>query len=540
MKRAMFLLFLLLAAPLAAPAFAEASAGRQTPDEIIKEGREKSQVMDHLDVLVNQIGPRLTSSDNLTKACEWTRDRFKGYGLDANIEQWGDFPVGFNRGPWSGLMIRPELRRLTFCTPSWTPGTDGPVTGEAIMSPTSEEEIDVAKLKGKWILQENRPRRDLRKKLEAAFLEAGIAGVIHKNRAPLIVTSGNHRISFDNLPKLVTIDMMSEDFDAITAQIEAGKEPQLTIAIQNEFKKGPIPLYNVIADLKGTEKPDEYVVVGGHIDSWDGARGCVDNGTGCATTIEAARILTALGAKPKRTIRFMLWSGEEQGLLGSMAYVRKHRDEMEKYSACLVHDGGTNYVSGINATEPMVPIFEKIFAPVLELDKEMPFKISATRSIAAMGASDHASFIAGGVPGFFWNQNGRSNYTYAHHTQHDLIDMAVPEYQRHTAIVVAIAALGIANLDEKLPRSGVGGGREIPERRMLGVNLDGATVTGVVDESAADKAGLRDGDVLVELDGMKIEDTSSLRSAIDKAHKKCVLVITRDGQRMELSVEFEK
>ena len=186
---------------------AAAVAQQDLSDAIIKEATEKSQVMDHLDILVNEIGPRLTSSDNLTKACEWARDRFASYGLEARLEEWGTFPVGFNRGPWSGVMIRPERRRLTFCTPSWTPGTDGPVTAEAVAAPENED-FDPESLRGKWVLQIKRPKRDVRKKLEAAYDEVGIAGLIRRNAGELIVTSGNPRIDFDNLPTRVTIDML--------------------------------------------------------------------------------------------------------------------------------------------------------------------------------------------------------------------------------------------------------------------------------------------------------------------------------------------
>ena len=126
-------------------------------------------------------------------------------------------------------------------------------------------------------------------------------------------------------------------------------------------------MYNVIADIPGTEKPDEIVIVGGHIDSWDGATGTTDNGTGVATTLEAARLLMAAGAKPRRTIRFMLWSGEEQGLLGSVAWIKDHAAELDNISAVLVHDGGTNYVSGIQATAAMLPAMKIAFKPVIEM-----------------------------------------------------------------------------------------------------------------------------------------------------------------------------
>src|SRR5439155_2352682 len=135
----------------------------------------------------------------------------------------------------------------------------------------------------------------------------------------------------------VSIRMVASQHKAIDDHLKAAKKVSLTIEINNKFVQGPIKLYNVIADLPGSEKPDEYVVFGGHIDSWDGATGATDNGTGVATTMEAARLLAKAGAKAKRTIRFMLFSGEEQGLLGSRAYVKAHPDEMKKISAVFVH-----------------------------------------------------------------------------------------------------------------------------------------------------------------------------------------------------------
>ena len=245
---------------------------------------------------------------------------------------------------------------------------------------------------------------------------------------------------------------MRKQYDEITGWLKAGKTVTLEFDIRNHFKKGPIKLYNVIADIPGTEKPDEYVIVGGHIDSWDGATGATDNGTGVATTLEAARILMKAGVKPKRTIRFMLWSGEEQGLLGSAAYVKSHKDLMSRISAVLVHDGGTNYLSGIGATEAMLADFEKVFEPVKDLDPAYPFEV---RKVAGLmgGGSDHASFLGANVPGFFWGQRGgRAVYQHTHHTQFDTFDAAIPEYQVHSSLVVALGAYGIANLDHLLSR----------------------------------------------------------------------------------------
>ena len=301
-----------------------------------------------------------------------------------------------------------------------------------------------------------------------------------------------------------------------------------------------IPMVNVVADLKGSGKPDEFVVVGGHIDSWDGARGTVDNGTGCATTLEAARILSTVGARPRRTIRFMLWSGEEQGLLGSKAYVFKHQAAMDRYSAVLVHDGGTNYASGILATKALEPIFQELFKPVMELDPEMPFKIHPAKKLVASGGSDHVFFLRAGVPGFFWKQAGRANYAYAHHTQHDLMDQAVPEYQRHTALVVAITAYRIANLEKILPRDDIDSRGGLRGPRKLGVTTDKGVIRSISKNGAADKAGLLEGDRILKLDGRDVKNRDSLRNAIAKSKKKAILVIEREGKRMELKVAFDR
>ena len=147
----------------------------------------------------------------------------------------------------------------------------------------------------------------------------------------------------------------------------------------------------------------------------------------------------------------MVWSGEEQGLLGSAAYVKAHKDVMPKISAVIVHDGGTNYLSGIGGTEAMMSDFELVFAPVKELDPQFPFEVRKVAGLSG-GGSDHASFLAANVPGFFWRQSGKARYQHTHHTQYDTYDQAIPDYQKHSALVAAVSAYGIANLDHLLSR----------------------------------------------------------------------------------------
>jgi hypothetical protein len=519
-------------------------------ERIVSAGREEPRVMDHLDVLCNRIGPRLTGSDNLTNACEWVRDRFASFGIDsARLEAWGEFPVGFNRGPWFGRVIQPEPKALEFMTMAWSAGTKGTVRGKAVLAPKDKKELDEAKekgtLAGAWVLlprpgsagQRTDPefRLALRKELEAAKA----AGTVASSPSELLVTGGAHRISWDKLPTLPSVIVVRKQFDELTGWLKEGKTVTLEFDIRNYFKKGPIKLYNVIADIPGSELPDEYVIVGGHIDSWDGATGATDNGTGVATTIEAARILMKAGSKPKRTIRFMLWSGEEQGLLGSAAYVKAHKDLTPKISAVLVHDGGTNYLSGIGATEAILGDFEQIFAPIKELDASYPFEVRKVGGLFG-GGSDHTSFLAANVPGFMWRQTGKARYQRTHHTQYDTFDAAIPEYQQHSALVVALAAYGIANLDhllsrEKLRAPNLARGN----RRMLGVQLDEMTVVEVLDDSAAARAGMKDGDKILKVDDKKVADPEELSSALRAGGPKKVVTVRRDGKEVELKVDWE-
>jgi hypothetical protein len=506
-----------------------------TVDAIVREERSNSQVMAFLDHLTNTIGPRLTSSSRLTQACEWTRSEFEKMGLNARLVEWGTFPVGYDRGPWSAKMTEPEALDLTIGFPAWSPGTPGPVSGPAVLAPTTDEELAAAKdkLKGAWIISSTRGPE----KYKVAYDEAGIAGVIRTEGGELIHTDGRYRIEWEKLPTRITVTLIASQHKHIVELLKAGKDVQLTIDIKAEFKQGPIKLYDVIAELPGTEKPDERVVVGGHLDSWDGATGATDNGTGVATTLEAARLLTKAGAKPKRTIRFMLWSGEEQGLLGSRAYIKAHPEENAKISAVIVHDGGTNYASGINATEPMVPIFEKVFEPVMNLDPDMKFQIRKVAGLPQGIGSDHDSYLASGVPGFFWLQAGRAKYNFGHHTQHDTIALAIPEYQRHTSMVVAIGALGIANLPDLLPREGLTA--KGAKRRMLGVQLDAEMeIQEVIKDSLAEKSGLKAGDRLLKFNGVQLGDTIMLGQAMQSAPKESKLTLRREGKEVEVPVTF--
>ena len=506
-----------------------------TVDAIVKEERSNSQVMAYLDHLTNKIGPRLTSSTRLTQACDWAKSEFEMMGLKTQLYEWGTFPVGYDRGPWSAKMTEPEQRDLTIGFAAWSPGTKGPVSGPAVLAPANDEELAASKekLKGAWVMSTARGPD----KYQVAYDDAGIAGIIRTEGSEYIHTGGRSKIEWEKLPTRVSVTMLQSQHAHILELLKAKKDVQLTIDINAEFKQGPIKLYDVIAELPGTEKPDEMVIVGGHIDSWDGATGATDNGTGVSTTLEAARLLTKSGAKPKRTIRFMLWSGEEQGLLGSRAYVKAHPDENAKISAVIVHDGGTNYASGINATEAMFPLLEKAFEPLTSLDADMKFQVRKVPGLPQGIGSDHDSYLAAGVPGFFWLQAGKARYAMGHHTQHDTFALAVPEYQKHTSMVVAIGALRIADLPELLPRQGLTAKATNP--RKLGVQLDPEMVVQVVmKDSLSEKAGFQAGDRLIRFNGVLLGDVYMLGQALLSAPKESKMTVQRGGKDLELTVTF--
>ena len=521
------------------------SQADEVVDKIVREAREDNRVMRHLDHLTNKIGPRLTSSLNLTRACEWTRDQFSEWGLEARLEEWGAFAVGFDRGPWSAKMVKPEPLDLTIGTSAWSPGTEGPVTGPAILAPKSDEDLKrmKEKLKGAWVVTTSRGAD----KYRVAYEEAGVAGIIRSERKDLIVMGGRRKIEWEKWPRLVVVKMIASQHKAIVDHLKAKREVVLTIDVENRFRKGPIKLYNVIAELRGTDKPDEMVIIGGHLDSWDGATGTTDNGTGVATTLEAARLLTKVGARPRRTIRFMLWTGEEQGLLGSRAHIRAHTDLLPRISAVLVHDGGTNYVSGINATEAMASVFEEAFRPMMKLNPKLPFTIRKVDGLPRFIGSDHDSYLAAGVPGFFWRQSRTEEkgqkYSNEHHTQHDVYSSAIPEFQMHSATVIAIGAWRLANLEDLVPRKGLVVRRTAGKgkRRRLGVQCDDdLTILSVVGDSAAQAAGLLEGDRILKLAGRKVEGLPRLREEIQGAPKKTTVRIRRAGKELDLPVTFKR
>ena len=480
---------------------------------ILDEGKNRNQVMAHLTYLSKEIGPRLTGSANAEAANRWCEEQYRAWGLaNPRIEQWGEVATRFDRGPSAAkVLLRREkkdddgevtsveyepLRDIQFTTLAWTKGTDGPRRGPVIKQPATEEEFEAMKgdLEGAWILIKARPpagqrgfrsglqdqfkrRMETRKKAAAGESLDGlslldrlalepVAGFISTGRDERIWTGGApdwRARPLEEVPDDVHAIVRLSDYDFINSRI-SDKEPiEVEIDANNVLTPGPIPTYNTIAEIVGTEFPDEVIIISAHLDSWDGpgSEGSTDNGTGSSVTLEAARILAAVNAKPKRTIRFVNWTGEEQGLLGSEAYVESIKDHWPNISACFVDDGGTNYQGGLGAADFMVEFLAAATAPInnqfySETDKKW-LNVNIRHSgkkIETHGSSDHASFNAVGIPGFFWDETGRADYGYGWHTQHDTLELAIPEYLIQSATNSALVAYRLACAPSLLPREG--------------------------------------------------------------------------------------
>jgi hypothetical protein len=297
--------------------------------------------------------------------------------------------------------------------------------------------------------------------IDMEFLRAeGVACILRDSAKPhgLLVTGGSWRgAERANAAEPVPSVYTSHDHYSLLWRLASRPAPAVTrveIEITNKFIPGPVTVYNTVGEIRGSEKPDEFVVCGAHLDSWDLGQGATDNGTGSCVVLETARIIMKSGIKPKRTIRFVLFSGEEQGLLGSAQYVAAHRDEMEKTSLAIIDDTGTGKVVAVRTQnrENLRPIYEREFLPSL---KELGVMEVVSESSTG---SDQMSFERAGVPGTQFKQYA-AEYRFTHHTQSDTLDKAREPDLIQGAQCMAVAAMRIANLDSLLPREAGGRGR---------------------------------------------------------------------------------
>jgi cyclophilin family peptidyl-prolyl cis-trans isomerase len=396
--------------------------------------------------------------------------QFKQFGIDAVREEVGEVPVGFNRGPWFGKMIKPVEKALYFGTPTMTAGTKGVQRGPVVIAPAKEEDVEAMKdkLKGAWALipgESNGFARDGRRDSKMSPLtrkigEAGCLGTIQMAKEPIKMMDGQI-LKWEDLPILPDIKLTESQYNEIKGLVEKGAEVQLEFDIRNWFKMGPIQYHNVVAWIPGTTYPDEWVVMGGHFDCYDSATGGVDDGSGFSPGMEALRLLAAAGAKPKRSVMMILFAAEENGLLGSQAWIKRHSGIESKVVAMINRDGSPSAIVGATVPVSWYADFLKITAPLKNLYAKFPFEVKQDEYPRAKPerptGTDSSSFAMVGVPTVNFQTRTDYNYGRAWHTLLDTYSEVVPytEHQKESALVIAVVAYGIANLDKPLPRQGL-------------------------------------------------------------------------------------
>jgi hypothetical protein len=510
MKRILFSLALLFMLTIGA-----AAQQNKVTDKIIELGKTDNRAMQHLDVLCNRFGGRPVGSDAYENAALWCASEFKKWGMEVIMDEAGTVPVGFNRGPWFGRMLSDNGMVLHFATPSYTAGTKGVQRGHVLIEPKTQAEFDRMKgaLKGAWVLisgtnngwpidwsvngdslrasviayndsinKANRENRrggpggpspsDLKLKEEPALFyremcKAGILGIIQSSEIPIRALYDRKNIdkmTFETLPTVCDIKLDEAQYTVIEKMVKERRFFLLEFDIRNHFKPGPIKFHNVIGVIRGTQYPDEYVMFGGHLDSYDVATGGVDDGSGATPSMEAARLIMAAGGKPKRTILVCLWAAEEFGLLGSKHWVDANKEKLPKISNYFNRDGGPTVASGLTVPEAMYEDFEKVCKPLNDINPDFPFKLTkrtqpARPMPAVASGTDSGPFAVKGVPTLSFEAPDTKGYDFSYmeiwHTENDLYNKSIPEYQEHTSIVTAVVVYGLANLDHILSRKGL-------------------------------------------------------------------------------------
>lgn len=497
---------------------ASAQSESKVISKIIEIGQTDNTTMNHVDILSNRIGGRLIGSNALTDAENWAISQFEKWGLEVITEEVGEIGVGFNRGPWFGRMLDDQDgMTLHFATPSYTAGTKGVQIGHVVIEPKSQAEFDRMKktIKGAWVLISGKSQgwptdwsaegdahrakiiakndsiakiNDLARRYNwehpdsakemtplieepALFyrqmVEAGALGFIQSAPVPLRLLydrKNAYNITFDSLPTVPEIKLDEHQYSIIEQKVKERRTFYLEFDIRNHFSIGPVKYRNIIGVLRGSKYPDEYVMVGGHLDAYDIGTGAVDCGNGAAVALETARLLALSGAKPKRTILFCLWTGEEYGLYGSKYFVENHPDYLPKISNYFNRDGGPTVINSITVPPAMYDDFVKVCEPVLNMNPDFPFKVNKRlgdprpRPTTA-GGSDHAYFAMNGVPTLSFGTGDPKGYNFDYgeiwHTERDMYGKDIPEYLEHSSIVNAVVTYGLANLDHLLSRDGL-------------------------------------------------------------------------------------
>lgn len=499
----------ILLAPCLAPA--QEQVDLSVVSRIRHEAFENSKVMEHLFYLTDANGPRLTNSPGYRRAGEWAIKTLQSYGMDNAHAEKFEFGQGWENTRFSIHILEPNYQPLIGVPGAWTAGTEGPVQAEAILAKIQGEsdfEKWKGKLAGKFVLLNSeremsaadkplahrytdaelaglyaapdpgqspfgdmrramaragapnmtfQQMREFRKKLSAFLAAEKVAGVLYSgfngDGGTVFVMQAGSRDPKDPVPP-PTITLTPEHYNRIARLLDKSMRVKMELEAKNTFYKDDLNCFNVAGDLPG--KSEEFVMAGAHLDSWHGAQGATDNAAGVAVMLEAVRILNSLGIKLNRGVRIGLWGGEEQGLLGSRAYVKEHfadpaamqpKPEHAKLAAYYNFDNGTGKIRGVylQGNDMARPIFEAWFAPFKDLG-------ATTVSIRNTGGTDHQAYDAVGLPGFQFIQDDVEYMTRTHHSNMDSYDHAQKGDLMQASAIVATFVYNTAMRETMIPR----------------------------------------------------------------------------------------
>jgi carboxypeptidase Q len=425
---------------------------------IAGQGFYNSNAFSYLTELSDDVGGRVTGSPAAQKAVDWGVAKMTSIGLsNIHAENWSMWK-GWSRGTASAELTAPLRRALTVDAMGWTGST--PANGvetEVVTANLFDLDSEIAKIsrfRGKIVMMkpEGVPKKnfwmlfaqygDFLKDLTKAGAVAVIGGQGGFKAEGMHLTHTGI-LGFAQDFAIPVVDMAMEDESQLERFLASGKTVRLRINVQNSFTGGPVESANVVGDILGREHPEQIVVVGAHLDSWDLSEGATDNGTGATSVLAAADAIVKSGQRPRRTIRFVLFTGEEQGLLGSLAYVKQHATEMENHLACVVLDNGQGPIKEIQlgGRNDLIDSM-KAFAQSLENIREI-----AVNDKREFG-TDTGPFILAGLPGINLDQDS-PDYKYTHHSAADSLEEVKPDALAQNATIMALTAFWIADRPER-------------------------------------------------------------------------------------------
>ncbi|SDS30942.1 M20/M25/M40 family metallo-hydrolase [Gramella sp. MAR_2010_147] len=467
-----------------------AQSQQEMVEKIVKEAEENSQLEKLAHELLDVVGPRLVGTPQMKNAHDWAVNRYSNWDISARNEEWGKWK-GWERGITHIDMISPRIQNLEGRQLAWSPSTGKKgITAEVVIIPEAKDSLDflekIKSVKGKFVMismpqptgrpddnweewatkqsfEKMKTERDSledlwderlektglsRRELPKVLEDAGAAGIISSYWSRGFGVNKIFSASTEEIPSL---DISLEDYGLLYRLAKYGDKPEIKVTAEST-EMGEVPTFNTIAEIKGSEKPEEYVILSAHFDSWDGATGATDNGTGTIVMMEAMRILKKLYPNPKRTILVGHWGSEEQGLNGSRAFVKDHPEIVKNVQVLFNQDNGTGRVVNISGNG-FLNAYDYLGSWLYEVPDNVTEHIETNfPGTPGRGGSDYAAFVAAGAPAFNLSSLSWDYWNYTWHTNRDTYDKIVFDDVRNNVILTAVLAYMASEDPEKTSR----------------------------------------------------------------------------------------